>query len=461
MRRTLTLSAIFLSLLLLARCAPTWRQGPVVRRPSQLVPSPPVEATLVRERVDKIEKALRRKDLTASERTTLYSLLEAYKEIINPPPGLGERDYYRDSIRKLFYSMSSLEDLYLSRRPQLGGKASSVIGAFSEKTNEVFDAYVSGNYKAVIDLCIGLKETFGPDALTPGIGLVFALSLAHQGMLKDAIAIGEQIANKLGTRPDLIILRAHLAQWHLKMGDREAALRNYEKLQDLLDERERTKADLAAALGPIPPAALAKEANQSQLPATAEENQAVPQEVSMIPLDQFLGQIQGLLKDRKYERARDLIKRRRHQTTSREELERLSEALKKVDAQEDQFLQERISVLSEQSQVLREAESLIEQERYDEALSKLSLLNGGSVDNVELTRLKNTAEEGIINRERNKAARLFLAARNCQDPEKKERYLRSCLEILKALVQRFPSSPLIYKVKDHIQKVTAELEKLS
>ncbi len=459
MRRTLGLSAIFLSLLLLARCAPMWKQGPV-ERPSQPIISPPVEPTLVQERIDKIEKALRRKDMTASERTTLYSLLEAYREIANPPPGQGGRDYYRDSIRKLFYGMSSLEDLYLSRRPQLEGKASSIIGAFSEKTNEAFDAYVSGNYKAVVDLCIGLKETFGPDALGPDIGLIFAMSLAHQGMIKDAIAIGEQIANKLGTRPDLIILRAHLAQWHLKVGDREAALRNFEKLQDLLDERERTKADLAAALGPIPPTALAKEVNQPQLPVSHEENPGQAQKLSMIPLDEFFSQIQGLLKDRKFERARDMIKRRRHQTTSREELERLSDALKQVDAQEDRFLQERISVLSEQTKVLREAQSLIEAERYDEALSKLSLLNGGSVDNLELTRLKNAAEEGIINRERNKAARLFLAAKKCQDPEKKERYLKSCLEILKALVHRFPSSPLIYKVKDHIQKVTSELDKL-
>ncbi len=460
MRRVLNVSIPILCVLILTKCAPMWEGRPPAQRPSEVMLAPPVEPSLIQERIDRITKALERKDLTVSERTTLYSLLEAYRQIKNPPPNMNERKYYRDSTRRLFYSLNALEELYLSRRPQLGGKASSVIGAFSEKVNEILDAYLSENYKTVIDLCINLKETFGPDALTPEIGLVFALSLAHQGMLKDAIAIGEQIANKLQTRPDLIVLRINLARWHLKVGDKEAALRNYEKAQDLLDERQREKARLTAYLRSLPSKIPAKESSWASSTVESQQNVSEGQAASVPSLDQFLAQIQVLVEDRKFERARELLKKRRHQTTSQKELQRLSEAIKEVDSKEDQFLQERISVLSAQSQVLKEAESLVENERYDEALSKLTLLNEDSVDNIELARLKNAAIQGIINQKRNKAARLFLAAKKSEDPEKKERYLRSCLEILKSLVERFPSSPLIYKVKDHIQKVTAELEKL-
>jgi len=459
MKRNVALIILFALVLATYSCAPMFERPRAGVQREAIVP-PPVDPSLIEERLNTITKALQRQDLSTTERTVLYSLQEVYQGMKTQPSALNERQYYRDAIRKLFYGLSSLEDLYLSRRPQLGPEGKSAIGVFSEKTDEILDAYLSGNYKAVIDQCIELKNNFGPDALTPEIGLVFALSLAHQGMVKDAIAIGEQIANKLQTRPDLVILRAHLAQWHLKMGDKEGALRNYEKLEDLLDERERVRKKLAASLGPIPIKTAREQTREIEPPVNPVENAPETQEAAVIPLNQFLAQIQNLIQDRKFEKARDLIKRRRHQTTSREELEKLSEAIKEVDAREDEFLQERISVLSEQSQVLREAESLIEEERYEEALSKLSLLSSESVDNVELSRLKNSAITGIINRERNKAARLFLAAKNCEDQEKKERYLRSCLEILKSLVDRFPASPLIYKVKDHIQRVTMELEKL-
>ena len=459
MKRHLVLITSIAMLLAAASCAPILERPPagVVRQPV----APPVDPTLIQERLDKITKALERRDLSSTERTVLYSLQEAYQAIKNPPSAMDERQFYRRSIQRLFYGLSSLEDLYLSRRPQLGAEGKSAIGIFSEKTREILDAYLAGNHKAVIDQCIELKKDFGPDAFTPEIGVVFALSLARQGMIKDAIAVGEQMANKLQTRPDLAVLRAHLVQWHLRMGDREAALRNYEKLQDLLDEREIAKQRLTSMLGPLRKKPEKMLAHIPKAPPSPEKNQAATHEMAILPLDQFLAQIQALIRDRKFDKARDLINRRRHQSTSRQELDRLSEALKDVDTKEDQFLQERISVLSEQSEVLREAEVLVEKERYDEALSKLALLNPESVDRMELTRLRDAAISGIINRDRNKAARLFLAAKKCEDPKKKERYLKSCLEILKALVERFPSSPLISKVKDHIARVTEELEKLS
>lgn len=461
MRRTCMALIPIAILFMFSSCAPIWQQpGPAPSLEKRVMS--PVDHTLIEERINRIKQALERRDLTASERTVLYSLLEAYQAMENLPGPSREREYYRDTIRRLFHVLSSSEDLYLSLRPQVGTKEGSAISVFERKTSEILNSYLSGNYKSVIDQCIQLKETFGPDALTPEVGLLFALSLARQGMVKDAIAIGEQIANRLQARPDVVVLRAQLARWNLQMGDREAAIRNYEKLADLLDERQRLKTEIGLALGPIPTGET-KEVAASP-PHVSQPPEAftvgVTEASATLSLDEFLAKIKALVDEKKFEHARDLIKKRRHQTTSREELERLSEAIKEVDKQEDLFLQERISVLSEQSQVLRQAEKLIEKEKYDQALSKLDLISGELAHNMEVSRLKQAAISGIINRDRNRAARLFLAAKQTTDPVKKERYLRACLEILKTLVEEYPSSPLISKIKDHIQKVTEELERL-
>ncbi|RLB19894.1 MAG: hypothetical protein DRG63_00040 [Deltaproteobacteria bacterium] len=447
-------------ILTLAGCLPSFqRPAPPLEAKKALLP--PVDESLVKERVRHLKELMERKDLTPPETRIFNDLLNTYQSMTHTPSALGEREYYRTTIRRLFQSLSSLEDLYVSQRPPLGKEEASVVRLFSEKTHEVLDAYLSGNYKAVIDKCIDLKDTFGPYALTPEVGLVFALSLAEQGMVKDAIAIGEQIANRLQTRPDLMALRSHLVKWHLDLGDKDGAVRNYEKLTDLLDEKRMAAQGLAAVIGQRG-AAKEKEGEQKGQPiAPAKPSVSEPvQAAGVPPLEEFLTQIRQLMAERKFELARDLIKKRRHRTISQKELARLEETLKEVDQQEDLFLQQRISELSIQSKSLKEAEALIEKEHYDEALTKLDRTFAEHGENAEVSALRDKAIEGIINRERNKAAKLFLAAKNSPDPVKKERYLRSCLEILKALVDKYPSSPLILKVKDHIQRVTEELEKL-
>jgi outer membrane protein assembly factor BamD (BamD/ComL family) len=70
------------------------------------------------------------------------------------------------------------------------------------------------------------------------------------------------------------------------------------------------------------------------------------------------------------------------------------------------------------------------------------------------------AVEKIINRERNKAAKLFLTARNTKEAAKKEELLNSSYNILKAVSDKYPASPLIPKVQDHMNQVTKELAKV-
>lgn len=108
--------------------------------------------------------------------------------------------------------------------------------------------------------------------------------------------------------------------------------------------------------------------------------------------------------------------------------------------------------------VIVNAKRLIEQENFEQALAilKESKIEG----NERIEELKKKAVEGIINRERNRAARLFLKAKESKDLEKKREYLETAFRILQALVVQYPASPLIDRIKENLNKVSEELKTL-
>lgn len=101
---------------------------------------------------------------------------------------------------------------------------------------------------------------------------------------------------------------------------------------------------------------------------------------------------------------------------------------------------------------------LIEQENFEQALN---ILNEVRIDNEKIQRLKDKAIEGIINRERNKAAKFFLLAKKFKDLEKKKEYLESAYRILEALIMQYPDYPLIDRIKANLDKVSEELKSIS
>jgi outer membrane protein assembly factor BamD (BamD/ComL family) len=111
-------------------------------------------------------------------------------------------------------------------------------------------------------------------------------------------------------------------------------------------------------------------------------------------------------------------------------------------------------------EALKKARELIESEKFEEAISELESLEVNQDNSREVRELKEQAIEGLINRERNRAAKIFLAAKNTSDPRKKEEYLKSCYDILNNLLEKYPSSPLREKLKSHIKKVSEELDRL-
>jgi len=107
--------------------------------------------------------------------------------------------------------------------------------------------------------------------------------------------------------------------------------------------------------------------------------------------------------------------------------------------------------------VITNVERLIKQENFEQALA---ILNEVKVEDEKIAQLKNQAIEGIINRERNKAAKLFLLAKETEQIEEKRKYLEESYRILEALILQYPNSPLIKRVKENLDKVAEEIKNL-
>jgi outer membrane protein assembly factor BamD (BamD/ComL family) len=103
----------------------------------------------------------------------------------------------------------------------------------------------------------------------------------------------------------------------------------------------------------------------------------------------------------------------------------------------------------------------MEEENYEEALNKLEELKDAQLVGSEYEALKEKIIEKLINHERNRAARLFLAAKEMKkDATKKKEYLETSYNILRDLIKKYPSSPLNKKLQSHISKVREALDKL-
>jgi hypothetical protein len=131
-----------------------------------------------------------------------------------------------------------------------------------------------------------------------------------------------------------------------------------------------------------------------------------------------------------------------------------------VEQGEEQQLRERIERIAMKEQGLSHAKQLVEAEKFEEAIAAIDTLGTeGSVSEAS-TALMDEAVAGIVNRERNRAAKAFYAAKQTDDPARKEAYLRTSHDILKQLLDKYHSSSLISKVKSNFETVKSEMAKL-
>ena len=444
-------------------CIPVSERRVVVTPESSVVPAPLFPADLLEEKIDFLSKILEKKDLTEKDREIASSLLDTYKSVKSISAGAFKEAEYQKVVRALLNNLNVLDEIYFSKQEERAKDYSRSISLFATKRKEIQEAYTIGDSKGVINHCLELKAVLGPDALTAEISLMFALSLAKVGMLTEAKSIIEGIVPELDTSPDLNCLRASIAELQLRLGEREKAIQVYKKLTDTLHEQEVVLQALNKRISRAPVEDKEIEASppfQTGLEARAQAQSDY--ELTTQPegnADQILYEVEQLVRERKFGEAWDLLILKRGTVSSETGLENIDQALKRLERAQEEYLEETISMISEKKEAVQMARKFLDEEKYEQAISSLDTLSEGE-ESHEIKELREQAVESLINRERNRAAKIFLTARRTQDPEKKEEYLRSSYNILKDLIEKYPSSPLIDKVKSHLEKVGEELEKL-
>lgn len=427
-------------------CITPARRGPAV--PEAAPPSAsPIPSQDLELKIAELNQMLASDDLDEYQRDFVLNLISLYEKI---------RQGSMDCPEAFNLVLEYLEEVTDSFLKKTGGGTlhKHIIRQFSVKRRQIFDNYLYGNYQGVIDGAIELETTYGADALTPEIGLAFAVSLAKKGMLEEALGIASKILPKLEGKPDMVHLRAYMIEWQLGMGERGKALQIYEKLLDNIDER---KGLLTLAQRNL---ALKSDDMTSRTDRPIQEKPRVGElDMEITSLDQLISEVARLIADNEYQQAKILLVRRRLKTQDEAEINLLDQAFQRVEqAEADYRVQIQSGAVEEDP--LRVAKNLIDVEEFERAIETIDALDGDESVSPEAAKLKLQATEGLINRERNRAAKLFLMSKNTQDPVKKKDYLVSSHTILKHLVDKYPLSPLNKKVKDNMDTVENEMKVL-
>ena len=417
--------------------------------------APLLSTRTIDKKIDFLEGVVAKKDLSKKERRIATDLLATYKLARKLTPEHLTRKEYQSLIRSLFKSLTLMDERYFEEK-KTTADYSRAVTLFVSKKDEIVDFYLQGNFKAVIKRSLALKEIFGPDALTTEISLLFALSLAKEGELKQAIEIGEGIAGELDQLPDIVQLRSRIAQWQLKLGKKEKALRTYEKLTDNQDERMALIQNLNRQIS------RAMKHDGSDISGSPDPGPASDTDVRKgdYSLDQLLDEVSSLVRKHKYREARILLLRERIKVEEGPESEIIDRELARIEHREDEFEEQKLVRDAYLKETFDAAKRLIEEEKFEEAVNKLDEIKDAQDLSAESAALRERAVENHINQERNRAAEIFLAAKKTKDPSKKKELLTSSYEILKALIDKYPVSPLNQKLKSHLTIVKKEIDRL-
>ena len=440
--RTYSLVRFFLlfvvSFLLVAACIPATRRETVVRPevPQERTAAPPA----LNERIVALSDLIEKEALSDRDRDLALALLAAYealRDALRHPLSESEKEAL---VKLLYEKLSTIDDNAFVTTPSLQN--------VNQEREKILQYYLSGDHGSVIQACLDLEERFGPEALSPEIGLVFALSLGKKGMYRDALRVGEQIKVELEENPDLVYLQAQMIEWHLALGQRAEAFQTYEGLQDRLDERT----------GLLKKAEQSLRSKTAYQPGTSEGPVALGAEPES--LDSTLAEVDALVQEHRFEQAKFLLLRQRIRIQEGADTKRIDKAMKSVEQAEEGFHQEEAAALARRQEALEHANRMMEQEKFDEVIEQIETLEQEGMTGTEADALRNQAIEKLVNRERNRAAKLFLMAKQAKEPSEKEALLLSSRNILKTLLEKYPSSSYKEKINRHIVIIEEELAKL-
>lgn len=445
---------LLIFLLCATGCAPrAARPVGTLTAPQKETPRPPlVPPDRIEDKIRSLERMSADQSLAAPQRAMAGSLADSYREIqgLSSSPRNDARD--RAVAEKLLNSLDLVERSFFAKTPALGAPPSGPLplALYLDRRNELLRAYTAGSHSRVVQLGRKLEADYGGDALRGKVGLAYVLSLAHGGMTEEALSALAKVKDLDPADPDRVLLEAGVAEWQLNLGHRDKAAAALGDMSRSLDASQNVVASLgkkieqARGSAPEPPP-----------PQTPPTPQALGEGLGAV-FARASDQIeQGL-----FDEAREtLLAARKDVASSSDEL-RVDQALAEVDMAEEKYLSERISRITRKREGLESARELLEKERYGEAVAGIEAIEAQQGQGPELAALKDQAVEKYIHEERNRAAKAFLMARQTADRGKKAEYLRSSLNILKQLVEKYPSSSLIDKINSNIKSVEEEMAAL-
>lgn len=428
--KTTHLKFVIVFMLLATGCARfSGQRGPVFT--GQEVSRPLIDQEELSGKMLSLQRRLQENSISDEDRPGAEALLEIYKLLQGATAPSISESQYRRLIARIYLRLESVESAFQPAGAQGPSGETITLDLFSRKRDKILETYLSGNSRGVINQVLELKNRFGAGALTPGINLVFALSLANQGLFKEAIETGERTARELEKGPDLIILESRIARWHSRLGQEDAAMLRYEKVNDLMDDRTALVNHL-----------------KEELQATSNQ-----QEAKLIPLPRILNMVEEKLRVRAFDQAEILLQQKRQDTAlSPAETDTIDKALERVE-------KARQTSQGREEEALKKIRGLVEKERYDEALALLEDLKSEGIQGNQVTDLHRSATEGFISHERKRAAALFLRARAAGSSLEKKEYLRQSHDILQRVLDKFPSSPSRDKILQNLEMVDRELSK--
>ncbi|MGD9160262.1 MAG: hypothetical protein PVG39_17735 [Desulfobacteraceae bacterium] len=410
---------------------------------------PALSDDILNKRVDVIKNLLKEDSLPDDRKEAAVSVLKAYDKLKSLNDGNITEKEYRKTVKILFDTLVMIEQQYFYGGIVSGDKAGEIIiENYSGLKKQIYEDYFAGNFTAVISGCDDLISRFGKSGLTPDLGIILVEALSKSNIPSDALAVARSILGAAENRPDLILLLTDAIELEVKMGNMEEAGQLYEKLVDHINENNNLYQKAGNLLS----------GSQGEEPVIDESvkekiTEMAPEKI--ILMEQLIDKVNTLISRKDFSAARLELVRQRLRAEEGPELVMIEQLWKNVDKAEEQFS----SKSSNDKLIIEDARRLIEKEKYKEALDILDPIVAGD-KNYEADKVKKEAVEKLITRDKSIAAKLWLAANKESDNQKKRDLLLKARSIFQNLIDKYPASPLIDRVKRNISVVDEELMKL-
>jgi hypothetical protein len=436
---------------LLFACAPQVRKETRVPPPPEAQPLPPLHLEGIDKKIASLRDFLETKDLNEEETAIARSLLVTYesiREILSYP--LFPDDYHR-IVDLLYGNLRYLDEVHLKTMRRLRPQTAQ---AYVERRKSILSDYLLGKHLSVIEACADLEKEVAPAGLTSEVALLCALSLGENARYEDALRVSEAISPELEKEPGFTWLKLKSIEWKVALGKQDEALREYERLAARLRDEEALLKSAERSVLSEPSKVTAEERPESEAATLKTEAPAT------ITTEEVLKKADDLVKSGEPEKAQFLLYQHRLRLEEGPEAEVVDHVLERLGDTATTSISPAEPEGPTVGEVVKMASALIDGEKYEEALVRLNELKQKESLSPDGQRLETRAVEKIINRERNKAAEIFLRARNTVDPEKKEELLKSSYNILKAVADKYPDSSLNKKINDNMRAIENELKKI-